>query len=57
MTSETFSRSLNQLTAYGVETDITVVKIHNMSQLRRNVCERCSATTRECHLGTDLEED
>ncbi|MDB2414162.1 Crp/Fnr family transcriptional regulator [Rickettsiales bacterium] len=56
MTAETFSRSLSHLITYGVETDHSIVTIHNIMQLRRYICEHCSATTRECHLGEDMDE-
>ena len=56
MTPETFSRSLNQLTSLGVETQNTYVTIHNIEQLQARVCEHCSATMKDCFLAEEDEE-
>ncbi len=53
MTPETFSRSLNQLNGLGVETNNSMVTIHNIEQLKINICEHCSATRKECSLAED----
>lgn len=55
MTAETFSRSLNQLSGLGVETKGSDVTIHNIAQLRSQVCEHCSATILECRLGEEID--
>lgn len=55
MTPETFSRTLNQLSAIGVDTDHAAVTIHNIAQLRSHICGHCSATRRECELGDAVE--
>jgi CRP-like cAMP-binding protein len=48
MTPETFSRSLNQLSAIGVETKRNRVVIHNVQQLQSHICGKCSAIRSEC---------
>jgi CRP-like cAMP-binding protein len=53
MTPETFSRSLNQLSAFGVETHNSMVKINNIEQLQLRICERCSALKSECERGDE----
>jgi CRP-like cAMP-binding protein len=53
MTPETLSRSLNQLTEWGVETDQAEVTIHNIALLKSRICEFCSATKNDCHVSDD----
>lgn len=53
MTPESFSRSLNQLSAMGVETKHAAVTVHNIAQLQASVCEHCSAMKKECGLSEE----
>lgn len=55
MTPETFSRSLNQLTAVGIETHQAEITIHNIEQLQAHICGHCSAMKEDCGLGEDEE--
>ncbi len=53
MTPETFSRALNQLSALGVETSKSEIKINNKEQLRNHVCHCCSALAQDCDFLQD----
>lgn len=55
MTAETFSRSLSQLAALGVETRNSEVTIHSIAQLTSKICEHCSATRLECPMGEEID--
>lgn len=55
MTPETFSRSLQQLTSYGVRTQNSTIVIENIPALRRYTCAHCSAMINECVYGEEGE--
>lgn len=57
MTPETFSRALQQLSTYGVETINSHITLHTPKKLQSHICPCCSALKAECLFSMNEDDD